>query len=95
MGIRFKQTTDGSWVSYHDKKARAGTASTGTAKPDHNATPLVGDMTLAQLKAYAAEKEIDLGGKTKKDEILDAILTALNKSPENTEGTGEGTGEGQ
>ena len=34
------------------------------------------DMTVAELKAYAAEMEIELGGATKKDDILAAIQKA-------------------
>lgn len=41
------------------------------------------DMTIAELKAYAAEKEIDLGVATRKDDILAAIKAA------EAEGTGE------
>ncbi len=34
------------------------------------------DMTVAELKAYAADKGIDLGGATKKEEVLAAIQKA-------------------
>ena len=33
-------------------------------------------MTVAELKAYAAAKQIDLGGASKKDDILAAIAVA-------------------
>lgn len=36
----------------------------------------VEDMTVAELKAYAAENNIDLGEATKKDDILAAIQKA-------------------
>lgn len=36
----------------------------------------VDEMTLVELKEYAEKNTIDLGGKTKKDEILAAIKAA-------------------
>lgn len=42
---------------------------------DQQAEPLE-EMTVAQLKAYAAEKGIDLNGATKKADIIEAIKAA-------------------
>jgi hypothetical protein len=42
-----------------------------------NGDPLAGLTTVAQLKAYAEEKGIDLGDATKKDDIRAAIHLAL------------------
>lgn len=39
----------------------------------------LGAMNVAQLKAYAAEKGIDLGGASRKIEYLDVIVTELTR----------------
>jgi hypothetical protein len=43
-------------------------------------------LKVEQLKAYAEKREVDLGGATKKDEILAALAAAA-------EGSGQGDGE--
>lgn len=40
------------------------------------------EMTIAQMKALAAEREIDLGGATKRNDIIAVILAAEDSSEE-------------
>lgn len=46
-------------------------------------------MTVAELKAFAAEKGIGLEGKSKKEDILAAILSAVEQPPKETAEDGE------
>lgn len=43
---------------------------------DEGGVKPLGDMTLAELRAYADEHEIDLGGASRKPEVIDAITAA-------------------
>lgn len=52
----------------------------------------VDEMTLAELKAYATEHEIDLGEAKKKDEILGAIEKADAEKLAGGKDDGEGEG---
>lgn len=54
-------------------------------------------MTVAQLKAYAAANEIDIGDATKKAEILAAIKAAEAKAeePADEDDQVEDTGDGK
>lgn len=52
--------------------------------PELNLDKPVDDMNLAELKAYAKLKEIDLEGATKKDEIL-AVIKEAEAKPEGGE----------
>lgn len=69
----------------HDGNGRKG----GTA-PTANETPApetkaVTAMSVAELKAYAAEQQIDLDGATKKDDILAAIQLADEQRKQDAE----------
>jgi hypothetical protein len=46
-------------------------------------------MTVEQLKAYAAEYEIDLGDAAKKDDIRTVIAAELERRRDEDEGTGD------
>lgn len=69
--------------SSSSKTSTKSTTDAGTDKPRS-------EMTVAQLKAYAAEKGYDLGDVTKKDDIVAAIDLA-----EENEARGNGGGENQ
>ena len=56
------------------KKGRLKVIEGGSADPAKSKT--VEEMTVPELQAYAAEKEIDLGDATKKADILAAIKAA-------------------
>jgi len=47
----------------------------------------LGDMTIAKLKAYAEEKNIDLGDATKKADIVAAIEAAESETETGDEGS--------
>ncbi|MFC8012209.1 hypothetical protein, partial [Streptomyces cinereoruber] len=49
-----------------------------TTPPDEPEVP-VEEMTVEQLKAYAGEQEIDLGGATRKDEIRAVVAAELER----------------
>jgi hypothetical protein len=67
-GVRF---SDG--VGYTDKPHLIEWFKNHGYAVDENATPDFGSMTVKELLAYAADRDIALGTATKKDEIL-AIL---------------------
>jgi hypothetical protein len=69
----------------HDGDGKAG----GAADPVDVPAGSVDDMTVAQLKAYAASAEIDLGEATKKADILAAIKAAEAKAEEPVEDADE------
>lgn len=57
------------------------------ADPDDKPPPTVKspeEMTVVELKAFAAEKGIDLAGKTKKEDILAAVLEDMGKTSVDT-----------
>lgn len=61
----------------HDKNGKKG----GTATDAEPVANPLDAMTIAQLKTYAEEHQIDLGDATKKDEIRAAIDKAGNRPP--------------
>jgi hypothetical protein len=70
----------------HDRNGTVG----GAAKPLKSG---VDGMTIAQLKAHAAENNIDLGEATKRDDIL-ALVKAADAPPTGADGDAEGEGDG-
>jgi hypothetical protein len=58
-----------------DLLVRLGNAT--VASDDANAAPALADMTVTQLKGFAADEGIDLGNAAKKAEIVEAIEMAL------------------
>lgn len=56
---------------------RIGIIFNDAAPKDTSAVPTIDKMTVAQLKEYAAENDIDLGTAEKKADIL-AIISAVN-----------------
>ncbi|MEV6544399.1 hypothetical protein [Streptomyces sp. NPDC051665] len=73
---RAVELLDGGYAVPADEDLAA--ADPGTrAEPDSNSDKPLEKRTVDQLKAYAAEQEIDLGDASKKAEILDTITTEL------------------
>ena len=59
------------------RKARAAAAGSAVAKSVQHQPPTA-DWTVAQLTEFASTNDVDLGGATKKDDIL-AVLTNSSK----------------
>ncbi len=60
-------------------------------------TKSIDEMTVAELKQYAADNKIDLGNAAKKAEILAVIVaheTTGDEGDQDGEGTGQGDGQG-
>ncbi|NML55669.1 hypothetical protein HHL19_36380 [Streptomyces sp. R302] len=61
------------------KKRRPAAPAPASAPPGDGPEAAVEDMTVEQLKAYAAAEDIDLGAATRKDEIRAAVVAALEQ----------------
>lgn len=77
-------------VAAKDPLDHDGNGRKGGAAPTANETPApetkaVTAMSVAELKAYAAEQQIDLDGATKKDDILAAIQLADEQRKQDAE----------
>lgn len=66
------------------EEAAARLETDGFTVVSENATPNFASMKLAELRAYAEEKEVDLGGATKKEDII-KVLTAEPVAAQPTE----------
>lgn len=58
-------------------------------KNDKSGEAAIDDMTIAQLKAYAAEKGIDLAGVSRRDDII-AKIKAAETADDNNDGENDG-----
>lgn len=56
-----------------------GSDETSVSDPDEDYEVVLEDMTVKELKAYAEEKDIDLDGATKKEDIIGMIRAELEE----------------
>lgn len=56
-----------------------GSDETSVSDPDEDYEVVLEDMTVKELKAYAEEKDIDLDGATKKEDIIGIIRAELEE----------------
>ncbi|MFC8276257.1 hypothetical protein ACFUJR_27750 [Streptomyces sp. NPDC057271] len=70
-------------------RAKAATGGTETGGDGQDGPPPVEEMTVDQLKAFAAGQEIDLGDAKKKAELLAVVVAELERRRDEDEGAGD------
>lgn len=71
------------------KRGRPAKTTTAPPPPPPGEPVAVEDMTVDQLKAYAAEHDIDLGDARLKDELRATVAAELERRRDEDEGTGD------